>query len=296
MLIKLKKHIKKEVVINKNPFFKPYFENSRKELDLTNFDYEIDEAKLYAELEKAYAEGKELNLLKAAADRAVFHESMQAEKNKFDAFCDETQNILHKKMKDLYNEEEVLKLMENPDQFFNRGWCYPTPYSAYRTTWYSFRKDGLILTGSGYNWNFTLDKEFYKKPENLYALYKCAVQHFGAQTRKVLNDLDENVPYAENDLRKLFKEYWGFKAQFETYANSQYEQTSKILTKVTKRLELEPTEEDEEKQAILSKNLPEYAKLREFTFKGEKLLIDTYKSLCPGDFKEGRASCGLEIM
>ena len=297
MLDKIKSFIKqnKDDNILKKQNFKPYFIGSGNEVDLSVLDSEINEQKLCEELEAAFQKGEERKLLIQNSDKAFFPSEMYGTAQVFSNYCQQKQTILKNKMKELCSHEEVLKLMENPTEFFKRGWCYPNPY-AHDIIGMEYRD--RIISGKGYIWNFCLDKKFFDNPKNFYAFYKCAVQYFGNRTREVLNNLDDNAPYATNDLRKLFQEYLGFKIEFETHANNHQHHVEKLLAKINKRLEIEPTEEDKAKQQILQNVLPEYAKFQKFTFKGEKLLISEYERICPGQYKEQEKthSCGFEMM
>ena len=294
MLRKIKKFLKgKNVVVDANQNFKPYFAGSGKEVDISILETEIDAQAVCDKLEDAFTKGEEKQLLVDAFDKTYFPDDMYNLMRQFDYYRQQEQQILLNKMKELYNEEEVLKLMENPKEFFQRGWCFPNPYAH---AIIGMEYDDKVVSGRGYVWHFCLDKKFYENPENLYAFYKCAVQYFGNQARIALNNLDERLPNAEKELTRLFMEYFGFKLEFESYANSQYIHTTKLLAKVSKRLEIEPTEEDKSKQALLEKNLPAFLKLKDFTFKGEKLLIEEYKNLNPGYYNENRKTCGFEMM
>lgn len=119
-----------------------------------------------------------------------------------------------KLMNSCYKEEEILKLMKTPFEFFNRGWFFPDK------NWTSFSI--LWLThdaGTSYSYNNFLPDEFWEKPELVKNFIECADNYW-------LSITSNNKPSDKLDYYQL-----GFKIQL---IHTQLQTIQRLQEKFTK--------------------------------------------------------------
>lgn len=292
MLSKLKRFVKGNKTYQ-NPEFEPYFRGSGKKVDMS-LNFEINETEVEKELQQAFAKGEERKLLMENADYPYFPAGMDSTYHAFRYYQRQKQSILHKKMAELCNEQEILKLMDNPQEFFQRGWCYPNPYP---TDLIQMQYSNKVISGKAFDWNFCFDEKFYLKPENLEKLYKCAQQYFSNCAEIVLNNPKTRITYINKDLINLFQCSLGFKLQFDSCLNKSRNKTEKLLNAINEKVEEDPSPENCEKAKLLSQNMLHFIQLKHFRFPKQKELTSEYQRLMPGYYSEDeRTYGGFEIM
>jgi len=89
--------------------------------------------------------------------------------------CNGNSNTLENLIKTYYNEEEILKLLEDPEKFFNLGWFFVSDKEVcFRTFMFV---NGLLM-GDAYYFNNFLPNKFWENPKLVKKFLECSDKYW----------------------------------------------------------------------------------------------------------------------